>query len=176
MTTQQVAILALLAVVSVACDRTQPPTREDLEHPDYQALADELIMDRPTVVTVDLLRGRLDSATLERIAVPITQLDDALSRLTVLHQIHDTATTEQLRSRVNLLAMPFHLLADRSTRFVLVELPPEHRVWFHEFIEQRAQAAGLPHDVWRVEPAAMNELRGVRHTPALHDTSSTPRR
>ena len=176
-TAHRVAVMFALPFAIAACDAAQPPIVDDLGHPDYQVLADELIKERPTIITVDLLRDKLDSATLTRIESSVSQLNDALSRLAVLHQIDDTATSRELRSRLNVLAIPFQLIADRSNQFVLTELAGSQRIWFHEFLEQRAQAAGLPHEVWRVEPPAINELRGVQHRSAApHDTSRTPRR
>ena len=138
--------------------------------------ADELIAEKPVIITVAQLDGIVDSTIVRRAAPAILELNNALGSLAVLHQIDDTASSPALKSRVNQLAIPFQLLASRSAHWVLAELPPSQRVWFHELVERRAGAAGLPHDVWSVEPTAATKLRGVGHRPLAHDTTVTPRR
>ncbi|MEX2282073.1 MAG: hypothetical protein WEE89_06290 [Gemmatimonadota bacterium] len=172
-----VFVALVLATGIGSCDFEQPAPYADLEHPDYRAVADEMIRERPTVLTVEQLGSTLDSATLTRISPVIKLLNDDLGRLAVLHQIHDTASAPELRGKINLIAMPFQLLADRSKNWIMVTLPETKRVWFHEFVEQKAAAAGLPHDVWSIEALSPIELRGVQHRPvSRHDTALTTRR
>jgi hypothetical protein len=169
--------LGLLAfAVAAGCDSAPPAIDTNLEHPDYRTLADELIGEKPVIITVAELNGIVDSTIVQRAAPAIAELNNALGSLAVLHQIDDTASSPALKSRVNLLAIPFQLLASRSAHWVLAELPPSQRVWLHEFVERRAATAGLPHDVWSVEPAGATELRGVGHRALSHDTMVTPRR
>ena len=166
----------LLFAIALGCDSPRPEPDDNLQHLDYQTLADELIGQKPVIITVAQLEGLVDSTIVRRAAPAIQELNNALSSLTVLHQIDDTASSPALKSRVNQLAIPFQLRASRSAHWVLAELPASQRVWFHELVERRAAAAGLPHDVWSVEPGAASELRGVGHRPLAHDTTVTPRR
>jgi hypothetical protein len=97
------------------------------------------------------------------------RLNDALGHLAVLHQIYDTASSPVLRTRVNLVAIPFRIIADRAKTMVQSELPADKRYWFHTFLEKRTAGAGLPHDVWSIEPEPASSVRGI-----LHD-STAPR-
>lgn len=166
----------LLFAIALGCESPRPERDDTLEHLDYQTLADELIGEKPVIITVAQLEGIVDSTIVRRAAPAIQELNNALGSLAVLHQIDDTASSQALKSRVNQLAIPFQLLASRSAHWVLAELPASQRVWFHELVERRAGTAGLPHDVWSVEPVAVSELRGVGHRPQSHDTTVRPRR
>src|SRR5688572_21290669 len=105
------AIIILVAGVA-ACDSSEPPRWQVASHPDYREMADELIKDRPHIIGVGDFTTVIDSAAAHEMASALTELNDALGRLAVLHQVYDTATSSVLRSRVNILSMPFQLIAD----------------------------------------------------------------
>ncbi|MEX2281788.1 MAG: hypothetical protein WEE89_04850 [Gemmatimonadota bacterium] len=173
----RMSVLALLILVAgvPACDSSESARWQDASHPDYREMADELIKDRPHILGLADFTGVVDSATAHDMSSAVTELNDALGRLAVLHQVYDTATSSVLQPRVNILSMPFQLIADRSKTVVLARLSPTQQRWFHEFLEHRTAAAGLPHDVWSFEAGPRTEPRGLRPRPIAHDTALTTR-
>jgi hypothetical protein len=165
---------ALLVLGFIACtsDKAAQPAEqaEDLSHPDYRAIADELITELPTIITDNDFKGVVDSTTLYQLSPIVTRLNDSLGRLAVLHQIYDTASSEQLRNRVNLVAIPFRIIADRAKTMVQAELPANRQYWFHTFLEQRTSAAGLPHTCGASSRGPLPMCAACVLTPLPHRT------
>jgi hypothetical protein len=120
----------------------------------------------PPLLDLDDLTGHISPENLASISLNIRELNVSLAQLAELHRAMDQTISPEGRRAIDAQAVAFRIEADRQKHLIFAALSPEESRWFHQYVEARAQRAGLTHDVWSVEDEG--ESRGVLRGAGEH--------
>ena len=122
---------------------------------------------KPPVIELEevIRRTQVDAATAAQLTPRVAALNAALVRLVDLHRAHDSAQVLDAKRRIDAQAYTIHLEADTYENDIHGILTEDQHRRFHEYLEERAAAVGLPLDDSHGAPGmgTMGGLQSVGH-------------
>jgi predicted lipoprotein len=122
-------------------------------------------------------RTQADPKTAARLTPQVAALNAALVRLVDLHRAHDSAQTVDSKHQIDAQAYAIHLEADTYEDDIHRVLTEDQHRRFHEYLEERAAAVGLPLDDSHGAPGVgrMGSIPSVGHpNGATHGDTAAP--
>lgn len=134
---------------------------------------------KPPVIELEevIRRTQIDSATAAQLTPRVAALNAALVRLVDLHRAHDSAQVVDAKHQIDAQAYAIHLEADTYENDIHGILTEDQHRRFHEYLEERAAAVGLPLDDSHGAPGVgtMGGIPSVGHPDgAAHGDTMRP--